>query len=72
MPFYRKAHWSKVRVTVHSGREEVFAGETPIAYPCRSAYAADNETIEGIRRSLAEFNDEQKEGAGEGESGPPP
>ena len=29
-------------------------------YPCRVAYAADNETVEGIRSSLQEIEDNEK------------
>ena len=59
MSFYRKARWSKVRVTVHSGREVVFEKDQVTVYPCRSAYTADNETIEGIRSSLEEIKENE-------------
>ena len=59
MSFYRKARWSKVRVTVHSGREVVFEKDQVTVYPCRLAYMADNETIEGIRSSLEEMKENE-------------
>ena len=68
MSFYRLVRWSQARVTVHSGREVVFDGKHPPAFPCRVQFEKDNETLLGIRlgehvvdRDAATYDDSDDE-----------